>query len=80
MFSHSKSMETIDPRGVVKFYPRGMIGPIHVDNLIKVRLLALEILMFECLPIVSLWRLSIPRDGAKFDPKGTIGTFYNGDY
>ena len=29
MFSYSKSMETIDPRGVAKFDPRGMIGTIY---------------------------------------------------
>ena len=31
-FSHSKSMETIDPRGVAKFNPRGMIGIIYVED------------------------------------------------
>ena len=29
MFSHSKFMETIDPRGVAKFAPRGMNGTIY---------------------------------------------------
>ena len=31
-FSHSKSMETIDPRGVAKFNPRGMNGTIYVED------------------------------------------------
>ena len=31
-FSHSKSMETIDPRGVAKFDPRGMNGIIYVED------------------------------------------------
>ena len=31
-FSHSKSMETINPRGVAKFDPRGMNGIIYVED------------------------------------------------
>ena len=31
-FSHCKSMETIDPRGVAKFDPRGMAGKIVVED------------------------------------------------
>ena len=31
-FSHSKSMETIDPRGVAKFDPGDMIGTIYVED------------------------------------------------
>ena len=31
-FSHSKSMETIDPPGVAKFDPRGMNGTIYVED------------------------------------------------
>ena len=31
-FPHSKSMETIDPRGVAKFDPRGMNGTIYVED------------------------------------------------
>ena len=31
-FSLSKSMETIDPRGVAKFDPRGMNGTIYVED------------------------------------------------
>ena len=31
-FSHSKSMETIDPQGVAKFDPRGMNGTIYVED------------------------------------------------
>ena len=31
-FPHSKSMETINPRGVAKFDPRGMNGTIYVED------------------------------------------------
>ena len=31
-FSHSKSMETINARGVAKFDPRGMNGTIYVED------------------------------------------------
>ena len=31
-FSHSKSMETIDSRGVAIFDPRGMNGIIYVED------------------------------------------------
>ena len=31
-FPHSKSMETIDPRGVAKFDPRGINGTIYVED------------------------------------------------
>ena len=31
-FSHCKSMETIYPRGVAKFDPRGMNGTIYVED------------------------------------------------
>ena len=31
-FSHSKSMETIKPRGVAKFDPSGMNGTIYVED------------------------------------------------
>ena len=31
-FFHCKSMETIDPRGVAKFDPRGMAGTIYVED------------------------------------------------
>ena len=31
-FSYCKSMETIDPRGVAKFDPRGMAGTIYVED------------------------------------------------
>ena len=32
VFSYCRSMETIDPRGVAKFDPRGMIGTIYVQD------------------------------------------------
>ena len=31
-FSYCRSMETIDPRGVAKFDPRGMSGTIYVED------------------------------------------------
>ena len=31
-FSYCRSMETIDPRGVAKFEPRGMNGTIYVEH------------------------------------------------
>ena len=31
-FSHCRSMETIYPRGVAKFDPRGMAGTIYVED------------------------------------------------
>ena len=31
-FSHSKSLETINPRGVAKFDPRGMNGTVYVED------------------------------------------------
>ena len=31
-FSYCRSMETIDPRGMAKFDPRGMIGTIYVED------------------------------------------------
>ena len=31
-FSNCKSMETIHPRGVAKFDPRGMAGTIYVED------------------------------------------------
>ena len=34
-FSHCKSMETIYPRGVAKFDPRGMAGTIYVEDHIQ---------------------------------------------
>ena len=32
IFSHCRSMETIYPRGVAKFDPRGMAGTIYVED------------------------------------------------
>ena len=40
-------METINPRGVAKFDPRGMNGTIYVEDQVF-------------FPIVGLWRLSTP--------------------
>ena len=49
--------------------------PEFKSDLIKIRLLALEILMFEGFPIVS-----DPLGVAKFDPRGRIGTIYIEDH
>ena len=54
--------------------------PEFKSDLIKIRLLALEILMFEGFPIVSLCRLSTPLGMAKFDPRGRIGRIYIEDH
>ena len=32
VFPHCKSLETIHPRGVAKFDPRGMAGTIYVED------------------------------------------------
>ena len=32
MFSHSKSLKPIDPQGVAKFDPRGMVGTFYTDR------------------------------------------------
>ena len=32
MFSHYKSIETLDPRGGASIDPRGMVGRIYVEN------------------------------------------------
>ena len=32
LVSYCRSMETIDPRGVAKFDPRGMAGTIYVED------------------------------------------------
>ena len=68
-FSHSKSMETINPRGVAKFDPRGMNGTIHVEDhkpLLHTKYQSCwpsgfrEVDFFSFFPIVGLWRLSTP--------------------
>ena len=63
-------METIDPRGVAKFDPRGMIGTIYVEDhkplphTTKYQSCGpygyREEDFFNFFPIVSLWRLSTP--------------------
>ena len=60
-------METIDPRGVAKFDPRGMNGTIYVEdhchcyipNIKAVGLVVSEKKIFLVFPIVSLWDLSV---------------------
>ena len=62
-------METIDPRGVAKFDPRGMNGIIYVEDhwpLPHTKYQSCwpsgfrEEDIFSFFPIVGLWRLSIP--------------------
>ena len=61
-------METINPRGVAKFDPRGMNGTIYVEaishcyipNIKAVGLVVSEKKIFLVFPIVGLWRLSTP--------------------
>ena len=61
-------METIHPRGVAKFDPRGMAGTIyiedhshcHIPNIKAVGPVVSEKKIFDFFPIVSLWRLSTP--------------------
>ena len=55
-------METINPRGVAKFDPRGMNGTIYVEEhlpLLHTKNIREED-FFSFFPIVGLWRLSIP--------------------
>ena len=55
-------METIDPRGVAKFDPRGTNGTIYVEDIRNIKAVGLVVsdkkivLVF---PIVSLWDLSV---------------------
>ena len=64
-------METIDPRGMAKFDPRGMIGIIYngdYQTLLHTNIEALGLVVSEkkivlVFPIESLWRLSTPGHG-----------------
>ena len=62
-------METINPRGVAKFDPRGMNGTIYVEDhlpLLHTKYQSCwpsgfrEEDFFSLFPIVGLWRLSTP--------------------
>ena len=59
-----KSMETINPRGVAKFDPRGMNGTIYVFSFSYCR---------------SMETID-PQGVAKFDPGDMIGTIYVEDH
>ena len=85
-FSHSKSMETINPRGVAKFDPRGMNGTIyvedhcHIPNIKAVGLVVSEKKIFEFLSHSKSMETIDPRGVAKFDPRGMNGTIYVEDH
>ena len=82
-------METIDPRVVAKFDPRGMIGTIYVEDHSPLPPTKYQSCgpcgfreedFLNFFPIVSLWRLSTRRGVAKFDPRGINGTIYVEDH
>ena len=92
-FSHCKSMETIYPRGVAKFDPRGMAGTIYVE---AGTIYALAIATYKISKLCALWfqrrrfLIFFPysksietinlRGLAKFDPRGMNGTIYVEDH
>ena len=85
-FSHCKSMETIYPRGVVKFDPRGMAGTIyvedhyHIQNIKAVCPVVSEKKIFDFFfHSKSIETINL-RGLAKFDPRGMNGTIYVEDH
>ena len=81
-------METIDPRGVAKFDPRGMIGIIYVEDHKRLPHTKYQ----SCGPCgfreedflifsnsKSMETIN-PRGVAKFDPRGMNDTIYVEDY
>ena len=82
-FSHSKSMETINPRGVAKFDPRGMNGTIYVEEHQPL----LHTKYQSCGPSgfreedffsfsnVSLWKLSTPGAWPNLTPGAWLAQF-----
>ena len=87
-FSHSKSMETINPRGVAKFDPRGMNGTIYVEEhqpLLHTKYQSCgpsgfrEEDFFSFSNCKSMETIH-PRGVAKFDPRGMAGTIYVEDH
>ena len=74
-------METINPRGVAKFDPRGMNGTIYVEdhcyipNIKAVGLEVSEKKIFLVFPIVSLWRLSTPGAWPNLTPGAWLAQF-----
>ena len=67
-------METIDPRGVAKFDPRGMAGTIYVGPVVS------EQKIFEFFSYSKSMETIDPRGVAKFDPRGMNGTIYVEDH
>ena len=87
-FPHSKSMETINPRGVAKFDPRGMNGTIYVEDykpLLHTKYQSCgpsgfrEEDFFSFSNCKSMETID-PRGVAKFDPRGMAGTIYVEDH
>ena len=87
-FSHSKSMETINPWGVAKFDPRGMNGTIYVEDhkpLLHTKYQSCgpsgfrEEDFFSFSNCKSMETIH-PRGVAKFDPRGMAGTIYVEDH
>ena len=75
-----KSMETIDPRGMAKFDPRGMIGTLYnrdYQTLLHTKREALGLVVSE--KKIFLETIN-PRGVAKFDPMGMAGTIYVEDH
>ena len=81
-------METIHPRGVAKFDPRGMAGTIyveaishcHIPNIKAVGPVVSEKKIFLVLSYCRSMETIDPRGVAKFDPRGMIGTIYVEDH
>ena len=81
-------METINPRGVAKFDPRGMSGTIYVEDhkpLLHTKYQSCgpsgfrEEDFFSFSNCKSMETIH-PRGLAKFDPRGMAGTIYVEDY
>ena len=87
-FSHCKSMETIYPRGVAKFDPRGMAGTIyvedhshcHIQNIKAVCPVVSEKKIFEFFSHSKSIETINRRGLAKFDPRGMNGIIYVEDH
>ena len=79
-------METIDPRGVAKFDPRGMNGTIyvedycHVQNIKAVGPVVSEKKIFLFFSHSKSMETINPRGMAKFNPRGMNGTIYVEDH
>ena len=73
-------METIDPRGVAKFDPRGMIGTIYIQNIEAMGSLVSEKKIYLVFPGVSLWRQWTPGAWPNLTPRGTTISIYIEDH